>query len=382
MPKDEHRSPWADSPLSGLLHGIGAIFTRCSERGWAADGFLRLLWHATGIAALVYAAGVVLGMGFTAWAAERVALTAGLIYLPAGIWLLPMGVLLPLALLVRPWSALPLLVAPLAVWVYLDYSFAGAQPIGGDRLVIMSANVGQRNRSNIVEKIEHIQPDIVALQEAMHFRGHRILPGYFNAERISEYQLLSRFPILKSEPIRYRSVSPYIVAVRHELDYKGRRIVLYNVHLPTPRSDFEKLRGPGAVRELSDFGSFLHADKRSAFAQAMSRRAELGRRLSDRMAMESLPVIAMGDFNMPRRSYNYRRFNDLLVDLHDVCGSGTGHTFPGHTSNPIALFRSWMRLDYIFVSEHWRGGRFLVEGDSQPQHRAVIGEVELEGLGD
>jgi endonuclease/exonuclease/phosphatase family metal-dependent hydrolase len=60
----------------------------------------------------------------------------------------------------------------------------------------------------------------------------------------------------------------------------------------------------------------------------------------------SHPVIIMGDWNMIPGSRGWRKITHELQDVWQIAGKGEGYTFPS--------LRPRMRLDYLFVSRHFR----------------------------
>jgi endonuclease/exonuclease/phosphatase (EEP) superfamily protein YafD len=102
------------------------------------------------------------------------------------------------------------------------------------------------------------------------------------------------------------------------------------------------------------------------------------RQLVAQIVGENLPVIVVGDLNNPPFGPFYRVFSSNLSDTHRDQGQGYGFTFPGETGNPLALFRPWLRIDYIWHSPtHWTTTRQVTEPSRASQHRAVFAELAI-----
>jgi endonuclease/exonuclease/phosphatase (EEP) superfamily protein YafD len=101
------------------------------------------------------------------------------------------------------------------------------------------------------------------------------------------------------------------------------------------------------------------------------------------------PCIVMGDFNSTPFNVAYGILAGGLKDAWRVAGRGFGHTFPGPgwinaggdgLPRPLRRFvPHWlMRIDHIFVSDHWRplyARVSLLHGGSD--HRAVVADLAL-----
>lgn len=340
---------------------------------------MRLLWHTTGFVCLGYGLAVPILLVLCNNVAERSWWSALAMYMPWGVWLLPIPLLVPFALLIRPAALLPLLIPVGAVFWYLDFSWAGEKEAPEDTWQFITLSIGQRSRASAVQLLDYVAPEIAVLQEAQRFRGYKLLSEDFHQARYGEFQTISQFRILETKPIVFRELYPLPIAHRCLLmDNDARLFVVYNIHLPTPRRDLRKMHGTeGWLKTLVKRDGFLNGNNRAYFEDAMSRRLEMAERLVELIAAETMPVIAAGDLNIPRRSHSYRAYTNVLEDIHPKVGYGFDKTFPGYTNQPLALFKPWLRLDYIFTSEHWEVYNYLTENSNRPQHLAVVTELRL-----
>ena len=164
----------------------------------------------------------------------------------------------------------------------------------------------------------------------------------------------------------------YNMAARFVVDFGDRgKVAVYSVHLPTARPVLNNGFRRTTMTALFGF-SGTRLGKEKAGVEAFWRgRVDLTEALLERIENEALPVVAVGDFNMPARGRIYRRVASALTDAHVESGSGYGFTFPGATRNPLALFGPWMRLDYLFSNDKLQPIWSEVEAKRPSQHRAV-----------
>ena len=149
-------------------------------------------------------------------------------------------------------------------------------------------------------------------------------------------------------------------SMRHVVKMEGRDIAVYNLHMPTPRFALTGKSEGGTV------AADHWAEQRSLIQQAL-----------ERMESDPLPVIALGDWNVPARGPLYRRMTRKLTDAHAEAGIGHGFTAPGDMRGWWSLGKSWLRLDYILSSGEWEPMRCVTEPASKAQHGAVFAELRL-----
>jgi vancomycin resistance protein VanJ len=322
------------------------------------------------------------------WVGEANPTTAFLLFLPPYLWFLPVALLSPIALLFH-WKT-PLILSFIATLVLLPLSgWRAAPPIEplqpGDRpdaaLVVLSNNRGQHGGHSLQPFKNFIAADVLIFQESAG-RAARYLndPDYAEfpyGDSIGEFTLLSRYPVLStslvSQPMDHGKKS---FAARFELDWKGQRIAIYNVHLPSPREALSAMRR----------GSFLYglplpferwAARRADVAGFWKRQLAMSTSLLERLTTEKLPFVLAGDFNAPHFGAIHRLLTQQLTDAHAEAGHGLGFTFPGETRNPLALGNPWLRIDYVFAGPGWQVDACWTEPERPSQHRAVAALLSL-----
>ena len=299
-------------------------------------------------------------------AGERWWPTTFVLFAPRWPVLLPLGVLLPLAVLSRRRATLwPLLVATaLAVGPWMGFCVplhlpgrSASPPLL--TLRVMTCNVERGRAVGLAALIESTAPDVVLMQETPG-------PGVWTSRLLAgpgwhvSYQgglaIASRLPIVESET---RSLAKPAWAGgwirRFELATSVGPIHVYCVHLETPREGLEAVirGGRGGIPALRD-----NMEQRSREADTASRW----------VAQSSAPFLVAGDFNMPTDSPIYRRYWSSWINAFAESGFGLGHS----------KFTRWfgIRIDHILAGPGWRSRRCRVGPAVGSDHRPVIADLE------
>lgn len=256
----------------------------------------------------------------------------------AHLLLLPALVLLPLCLLLRQW-----LLASFLLPALISFSiFYGAQfvpgrsidpPPGSAVLRVMSFNLMAANRTpgEAIAQVRAVNADVVALQEVSFAHADLLV-----AEFAEEYPyiglhpqnqgtqgqgILSRYPILEDQFFQFDFLLTPLGHQRTMLEMPdGSAIVLYNVHPTHPGLNGSIFNPSFRSRELAEIRALA--------------------------AQETVPVMLVGDFNMPDLSDDYTALVSAYTDVYGTVGWGMGRTFRLPVTLPPLL-----RLDYIFVDE-------------------------------
>jgi endonuclease/exonuclease/phosphatase family metal-dependent hydrolase len=247
-----------------------------------------------------------------------------------------------------------------------------SRPTGDAKgLVVVTHNVGEGNRQQFFSFLEAENPDVIALQDAR-FRGvdyaSRFRDRYVAAS--GEFCLISRHLIQQSKTLEAPKWHGRPVAARYEIICEGQPLIIYNVHMPTPRGQFNHVFSRRFVRDL--FVEDEGGAPAGSYREWIDARVELARGLARVFAAEKQPFIACGDFNMPDHGYIYHLFAGEMTDAFAHAGRGWGLTFPGETRNPAAFFGPWLRLDFAFAGRGWKPVFCAPESGRKSQHRAVV----------
>jgi vancomycin resistance protein VanJ len=315
------------------------------------------------------------------WYGERHWFLAMMLYAPALTWVLPALVLLPLSVVFCFRYSLLLVVFLGAYFLcFWGYEFPGDQKTDadGNRFTVLSNNVGNDGGTSFDDFAGDFELDAILLQEARPARFYRERYPDWQVHHAGEFGLLTKLKVIESGVLEEPTWGAVPVGARYVIESaQGRRVVLYNIHLPTRRFIISGGGGKGMIAALlgqgGGYGSQVRAQNRDFFAGQI----DLVQRLVKRVGEESDPVILAGDFNVPAQGHLYRLLTASLDDAFTVSGAGFGYTFPGKTNNPLAFFQPWLRIDHVFTSDGVTPVRTLVEPDRASQHRAVVAECLL-----
>ncbi len=316
------------------------------------------------------------GAAWLHYLGEQHWLTAALLYVPSGVWLLPVLGLIPLCVVFCfRWALVLGFFALGYVWLFMGYEWhqtAVPEGQGGEAIRILSNNVGNNAKTTVAAFAAEFRPDVYVFQESR--------PGGYYAEvypdlevhKHGEFVLVTGLNVLEADFLDQPSWGAVPVAARYVIETKsGSRLVVYNVHMPTRRNVIGGIRGKGMLAALfgrsGGYGSVVRAQIRDFF----SGQDELAGRLVERARTETEPVVLIGDFNFPRHGKIYRRFVAAFTDTFAAVGSGFGYSFPGKTNNPFAFFRPWLRIDHAFSNAQLVPKESLVESRRPSQHRAI-----------
>jgi endonuclease/exonuclease/phosphatase (EEP) superfamily protein YafD len=329
--------------------------------GWAVWGYL---------AAACLVALVMWGTGDEWW--------PGTVLLFVGRWifLLPLALLVPAALVVRRRLLVPLLLAALVVagpvmgartgWRrYLQGAPAGPRL----RVVSFNAGLGTAMAPDLWLFVEEWKADVVALQECGEALAlaTRSLAGWYHHDDERGLCLLSRYPIREVKSMdrgalqRVRETGAGIggagFVTRYVLDTPRGPLRLVNLHLETPRKGLEALIGGGDLQRLRD-----NTELRDIESGLASRWARQG-------ATPSLVVA--GDFNTPAESRIFRRHWGDFADAFSHVGVGLGAT----------RYNGWIRvrIDHVLTGPAWRPVAATVGRDVGSDHRPLIVDLAYTG---
>ncbi len=302
---------------------------------------------------------------------ERTPFTAALLFLPASLWMIPALLLGLAAIFIRPKLLIPL--ALQACWFFGIHLSPQWNP-RFDRspepaLTLVSFNRGGTLEQGLEDFVTAEGVDIILLQEANHLmhKYMRLFPDY-SGELVDEFLILSKHPIVEKELIYLQTERRGLpCAGRFVVRWQDTDVVIYNVHMPTPRFALSHWWDP-AVRKIT----YLPDP-----ATYWKERFSLLDQLMERVAAEEGPVILGGDFNMVPRGALYRKVARQFQDFHRVGGGGHAYSYPGNALDPMGRLGPWLRLDYLFASAHWDIVHFQTEAPRKTEHLAVLGRARF-----
>lgn len=323
------------------------------------------------------------------WIGEQNSSIAFLLYLPRNAFLIPIGLLLPLGMIFHRRSGLLLFLSGvLFLHAGMDFrvrrSGDPAPAESGTTLNVLTYNRGGHANKSLQPFKNLTHPDLLLMQEAPgRSAGYLQAEGYEefgHASDVGEFTILSRYPILSSEPVQLEGEKPAPpVAARFEIDFAGTRISVYTVHTVSPRDTLSYYRRGAFLYGILGIPGTPLASKRISNQVYWDERIGQARKLRDLIAADPLPTIVTGDFNAPAGGYIHGLFRASFEDAHAKGGSGFGFTFPGASGNPLSLGGPWIRIDYLFCDEHWTTRWCVTEPDRPSQHRAVAAQFKFRG---
>jgi endonuclease/exonuclease/phosphatase family metal-dependent hydrolase len=254
---------------------------------------------------------------------------------------------------------------------------AAAEAADAAVLRVVSWNQGQHYDHSISPFLVQMQPDVVAFQDAALVR--RVAPAtpglraYEHTTNVGEFMLASRFPILSVKlvpnllPLASKRTHFSTEAARFCIDFHGQPVVIYSIHVLSPRFALDDALGlekdmPYKQPGDSSFWPMQHA---------------LIEQLIAHIEAETLPTVVLGDWNMPPLGPLYRQMTRHFVDAHAQVGLGYGFTCPGDMWTPFSLGQPWLRIDYILGSPRWEPLDCFTEAGGKAQHRAIAGVLRL-----
>ena len=297
-------------------------------------------------------------------------------FLSTGMYLPPWGWLLPLVLLAPP-SALfyaRLLIpqavcVPVLVFAFMDLRWHGPQVPTGPTVKIVTNNIGQAKVTGFKDFADLQKADVIALQDAGAGRGPEFAKVYPDRYIVTkdQFTLISKFPVRAADAFPWPDpLEPrQRLAAWFEIEAHGQQLLIFVVHMPTPRDQINAMKGLGAFSALlgreGGHGDAVRKDNEAFFRHQL----EFAQRIVEATRTAKVPFIVCGDFNVPTHGKAYRLYRDNWVEAFNERGSGVGATFPGNAHIP-----AWMRLDNVYCgktgltpiqaqAEEHRGGQHL-----------------------
>jgi endonuclease/exonuclease/phosphatase (EEP) superfamily protein YafD len=323
--------------------------------------------------------------------AESNLLCIFLAYLPAWVVVLPLLATLAAGFFFACWrsAAVSVVCASVIVLWLGGYSFSwGPRPQSADQaLRVMTYNRGQGSEKVLTAFASVNQPDIAVFQDA----GRRLvhlaaLPAFAHHQHTfqdGEFVVLSRWPLLENEPLQLHWPEAenkiWRAGTRSVIDWNGRRVVVYNLHFPTPRDllYWYATRGTFLYGVLGAIPyTPLHA-RHQQYLAYWAAREDLAAQVAERARAELDPVVLLGDLNVPPLGRGYALIHGVLQDAHQAAGNGFGFTFPSNFKSIGRLFAPWIRIDHVFASAQWEILSCSSPSGGASQHLPVAAVLKL-----
>jgi endonuclease/exonuclease/phosphatase (EEP) superfamily protein YafD len=316
---------------------------------------------------------------------ERWWMTGVTLYLPRLLFAIPLPFVVLMILVFGPrrllWTQLGAALLLLFPLMGLVLPHLTPQRSGAPVIKVLSYNVdsGVKGIDELGQEIDRYSPDIVALQEigAVDAFTELLKARYPVVHVRNQFLLATRYPIVSEmDPEKVESQgrmrSPRFV--QQVLDTPLGRIAVYNVHPISPREAFYGLRGTESRNDFLRRGilhDIVSPGSNAIFEGNAGLRALQVHTFAEEASKETLPVLIMGDTNLPGLSYILYRDLSHFQDGFDRAGSGFGYTFPANR-------RPWMRIDRILASDALRFVGFQIGNSPASDHWCVVAELQRE----
>lgn len=335
-----------------------AVALRSGRRGWAAVITCRaIVW--------LYLGAIVLAWLALRFGGDRWWWATLLLFGPRWILALPLAVLAPAAVLLRPRMLWPLasgacllcfgVLGMCVPWSALLDTESGRPAL---RVLTCNLDLGRGDLPELDRLIDEIRPDLVALQECNDELAPKFLADpSWSIIRNRNLWLASRHPIKEEQAIDDHGPLGYwgTIAIRCRLETPLGRVRVVNVHLETPREGLDAILTSGFAGR-----SEMQAD--------IERRAKISA-LASGLAGEAPRTLVLGDFNMPAESGIYRRDWSRFANAFSCAGWGFG-------GSKMTRWFS-VRIDHALGSDDWQAVRAWLGPRLGSDHRPLIAEWRL-----
>jgi len=227
---------------------------------------------------------------------------------------------------------------------------------------------------DILAEMRRQKVDICCMQEYANVSGDKknsdSYKEYFPYMAIGRDDMViySRYPIKNSKAILFDYTNNS--AMWADIDYKGRDIRVFNVHLQTTGINGTLHQAAKlAAQDYDVSGSrFLNAIFGN-YTLGMMFRASQANIIATEKQSSQKPVILCGDFNDVPYSYVYNTMLGNMVDGFKECGSGWMRTFRGG--------KKAVRIDYIFHDKAFKGMTYYTSDLTYSDHLPVFMKVSM-----
>lgn len=254
---------------------------------------------------------------------------------PLWVWLVPLAFLFYLGFRVNSIKGVYLTCLLMVGFVFLimDFRLPLKDPeiLYGNKftLRVMTVNAGEgMSGRSLWGYIVRMKPDVVLMQELrgdarMYVEEQMREEGWeFTSHR--GLALATRFAVVDTD-----IHESYLLGVR--LDTPAGPLMVYDVHLETPRKGIEGLMRNGLIGRWNMQGATKVQDYESATTNSLLPRAD--------------KIVVAGDFNMPQTNPLYHKHWSLFQNAFHEAGKGFGYT----------KFTRWhgVRIDHILSDKGW-----------------------------
>ncbi len=244
-------------------------------------------------------------------------------------------------------------------------------PISSRTLRVVSCNVQHYTPDFglVLREIQRAKPDLVALQEAS--RPPRLLRDHFedwHQVQVRGLWVASKWPLRLLGECQ-TDLFAHLSGISVEVDAPFGKFVLADLHLMTARKSLVELR----PLELAS------GDSQLALAGATVERMQEARQVREFVTKHSaeLPMIVVGDFNMPTSSSVYRAAFGDFTNAFDSSAWGFGFTAPCKRFRWWPTNTPWQRIDHILTNDSWQVHECHIGEWDGSDHRLIAAVFKL-----
>ncbi|SEW08760.1 Metal-dependent hydrolase, endonuclease/exonuclease/phosphatase family [Chitinophaga arvensicola] len=204
---------------------------------------------------------------------------------------------------------------------------------------------------------------------------YRYFSSDFNRDGMQHWGsiIYSRFPIIASDKVKM-SVGPRSESLIYaDIVKDDDTLRIINMHLESYRFNEKDYSAIRKIKNQEDTGLKATKSIIQKMREAYIRRSQQADIVGDFIRQSPYPVIVCGDFNDTPASYTYFTIKGDLQDAFLQKGLGIGRTFTGLAPT--------LRIDYIFVSNHFKVNSFRKINSDLSDHYPVITNLSLVGSG-
>ncbi|MBX3437682.1 MAG: endonuclease/exonuclease/phosphatase family protein [Planctomycetaceae bacterium] len=301
--------------------------------------------------------------------------STALTYLPRAPYAAPSLLLMVICLLIRRrwiWINLLSLVIVLGPIMGLRIPWAAGTTSGaGPLLTVVTCNLqgGKADLTKIIEEIKATDPDVLVFQEASY--GYEILMPFLEGLSLvhrGEYLIAARYPVHLRDICRADAFRR-ATAILCEIEGPAGPFLVCDVHQTTARHGLAELR----VDSLVTGAGVARLQARQVLR---SKEAKVTRTFAMQQG-EDVPLLVVGDFNMPTSSTMFQQHWRSLTSAFDVAGWGYGYTSPCNHFRRWPSNTPWLRIDHILCNSHWAVERCWIGRTDGSDHRLVAARLRL-----
>lgn len=303
-------------------------------------------------------------------------------FLPRLPWLLPGVLLLIASLMTRTksfWINLATTLFVLLSIVEFNVPWDGfndsasSAPRDERTLRIVSCNVQnfEPDFSLVLREVQREKPDVVAFQEAL--RPPHLLAKHFEGwhqVHVRGLWVASKWPLRLLGECQSDLFS-HLSGIAVEVDAPFGKFVVADLHLMTARKSLVGLR----PLEL------VSGEAQLSLAGAVVERIEEARQTRDFVTEHAakLPLIVVGDFNMPTSSGVYRSSFGDFSNAFESAAWGFGFTAPCKRFRWWPHNTPWQRIDHVLANDVWQVRECHIGEWDGSDHRLISAKLSMSG---